>query len=180
MTGARPGGALFSVLILSTILLILGIMLPQLLVGTSAAMRNDHDRERVLYAAESGVAFAEARIKRQIGDDLLAGASPASQVFELTPSPDSPDFGHGSDLSYLVKLLNLTVPSLQLDQATQALRCAYQLDARAWTKAGRQVHLEVDGVLDVPLTIDRGSAGGIPAFSLGTIETHAIQRELAP
>jgi hypothetical protein len=173
---ARKGGALLPVLILSGILLLLGSILPQVLVSASNAMKNDFQREHLLAAAESGVAIAEARIKRQLADDLLAGAQPRPETFTATPSLDNPDYGRSKDYTYDVAVQSVTLKDMVPDANGLGFRYSYQLTSVGKSARGQTLRLDVTGLITLKLHIDSAN-GGLATRSLEPIRTEAITRE---
>jgi hypothetical protein len=172
----RHGGALYPVLMMATILVILSAMLPQVLVQASTAMRNGNDRQAVLYACESGIAMAEARIKRQLASDLQLGQPPSLDKLEVSPTMENPDYGRKQDIDFSVRLTGLKLRDVLKTDQGEIYRYSYGLDAKAWTPKARAVHLAVQGLISLPLTIDR-HGGGMPLRAVGPATINAINRE---
>ena len=173
----RQGGALFPVLILAGILLLLSSMLPQVLVSASRAMRVDRTREQLLYAVESGVAMYEARLKRRIGDDLLAGAEPNKPSATVYPTFDNPDFGKRKAIDFEVKLLGMKQKDIAYKTDQEIHRYSYALDARGWNQEGRRLRMSVNGLMTFVLKVDPGH-GGMILRTLEDVTIEAVNREI--
>lgn len=173
----RRGGALFPVLILSVILLMLCTMLPQVLVGASKAMTTDVSRDRVLEAAESGVAFAEAQLKQRLKNDLTLGHTVKLSGFVIQPSFDNPDFGKRKLIDWETRLVSVKKRETRLELTQELHRFGYKLASRAWNTQGRQIKLDVSGTLTATVKVDVGH-GGMAIRSVEKITTEAFAREL--
>jgi hypothetical protein len=176
--GARRGGSLYPVLMITAILLILSSMLPQVLVGASNAQKNGVARDRLLDAVESGVAFAEARLKQQLSADLMAGSVPKGGSWVIKPSYDNPDFGPKKDATFEVKLVSVKLDSfVPLGDGKELYRYAYRLHAQGATAKGRQMALGVSGMVTLHMTVDVG-ASGVPLRSVADVQVTAFNQEL--
>lgn len=174
--GKRRGGALFPVLILSLILLMLASMLPQVLVSASQAMKTDVSRDRLMEAAESGVAFAEAQLKLRLRNDLTVGHAVTVKPFTVQPSFDNPDFGKRQPIDFESKLVSVKKRETRLALTEELHRFTYKVSSRAWNTQGRQVQLDVSGTLSAVVKVDAGH-GGMAIRSVDTITTEAFGRE---
>jgi hypothetical protein len=172
----RRGGALFPVLILSLILLMIATLLPQVLVSASNAMKTDVTRDRLLEAAESGVAITEAQLKRRITSDLTAGQPASVKTLRVVPSFDNPDFGKKKPVDYEAKLVTLKKRETNLGLDKEVHRYTYKIQTRAWTVTGRQLDLTTSGTLSFFVKVDRGT-GGMTIKSVEKVTTEAFGRE---
>lgn len=127
MRRARPGGALYPVLLIAVVLFGMAMALPQVLVGAGASLRLDSGRDRKREAMESAVAFAEARLKRELTNLALSGPAELGVVlptagagfplnglsmskiggFTVRPSFANPDYGRRKLLDWEVKCLRV-------------------------------------------------------------------------
>lgn len=191
---ARRGGALLPVLILAAILFMLSAMLPQLLVAASSGLRHDQSREVLLAAAESGVAFAEARLKNNIEDALTVGTDPALAPFTCKPTMENPDYGDGHLATFDVAVTSIEAlppadapdaPSLdalsgdgQSQGKTRVFAYRYQLVSHAVLHQGRTLSVQVSGIMAFTVNEDRGPAGGLPVRTVTQVKISPIDTEM--
>lgn len=175
--GARRGGALYPVLMITAVLLTLSSMLPQVLVGASHAQKNGQARDRLLDAVESGVAFAEARLKQQLSADLLAGSVPKPAPWVMRPSYDNPDFGPKKDANFEVKLVSVKLRGYIPKDGEEVYEYAYRLHAEGSTPKGRRMELGVSGLVVIEMAVDV-SGSGIPSRTLKDAKVTAFNQEL--
>jgi hypothetical protein len=176
--GARKGGALYPVLMIAGILLILSNMVPQVLVTASHAMRNDNARERLLNATECGIAVAEAKLKQEVSNGLMAGATPRlDKEWILKPSFENPDFGRHSDYTYEVKLVDFKFRGVGVKDKKEIYEFSYRLYAKGSSVKGQSLDVAVSGLLRATMSVDT-SGSGIAARTLEDVEIHAFNQEL--
>lgn len=176
---ARRGGALFPVLIISLILFMLGAMLPRVLIQASSALRNDRTRTLLLTAAESGIAMAEARLKREITDDLLANTTSKTPHWVVKPSFDNPDFGPDHDSTFAV-VLNKVNPfdTTELPGGVVQYRYDYRLDAHGWIKPSHAMRIEVNGLITVTVREFSGnSIAKVRSFLSNSVQAINTERQ---
>lgn len=176
---ARRGGALYPVLMISIILFMLSAMLPKMLIQSGSALRTDRNRTRTLMTLESGVSMAEARLKREMADDLLAGVtSRPPRAWTAAPSFDNPDFGRRHDSTFRVKVLDTkpydVVPK---GDGVEDHRFSYRLDAKAWERRGGAMRVSVTGLIVVSVRVDVGRSG-IPNRTIVGSAIQSINQEL--
>lgn len=173
----RRGGALFPVLILSLILLMIATLLPQVLVSASNAMKTDVTRDRLLEAAESGVAFTEAQLKRRVGSDLTAGQPTTVKDLLVRPSFDNPDFGKKKPIDFEAKLVMLKKRETNLSLEKEIHRYTYKIQSRAWNTLGRQVDLTASGTLTFHIKNNANQGGLMMVKTIEKVTTEAFGRE---
>jgi hypothetical protein len=177
---ARTGGALFPVLVIVGILFLLSTMLPQVLVQAAGAIRLDNKRDKLSDALDSGVAFAEARLKRDLAQHVATGAAAdharANQPlggWKVRPTFDNPDFGRKKDYDFEVRCTKASlwkVDTIGIDQ--EVYRYAYVLDVGAWdAKHGQARHAEITGLVTVT------AKPGRPERQVAEVKVEGINRE---
>ena len=185
--GGRAGGALYPVLLLLGVLVFLGAMIPQVLVQASVGIRQDRSRDALVLALESAVAFAEARLKYDMGEALVLNASPTlPKPFKVTPAPGNPDFGYKKPYDWEAKFLRIKLFDVVAPEKSpiETYVYAYRIQARAWSTkdANRKDAVEVNGLMSVRILVDRGK-GGLAARSLDGVTFEAMNEQrltLAP
>lgn len=175
--GARKGGALYPVLMIAGILLILSNMVPQVLVAASHAMRNDNSREGLLNATECGIAVAEAKLKQDVAHALMAAETPKKADWVVRPSYGNPDFGHGKDYTYEVKLVDLKLHGAGTTKDKEVYDVGYRLFAHGSSAKGATLDIAVSGLVRVTLSVDTGGSG-LASRALDKVEIHAFNQEL--
>jgi hypothetical protein len=176
----RRGGALYPVLLISACLLIMSSLLPQVLISSSHAQKNDLARDQLLECAESGIAFAEARLKNQVVADVLADAAskPASDdKWVIKPSYDSPDYGAKKAATYEVKLVMRGPANIKVEDAKEVTKVPYRLHAQATSAKGRQMEIGVSGLITVECLIDTAGSG-LPSRILRAVKVNGVNQEL--
>ncbi|MFN3431962.1 MAG: hypothetical protein ACK46X_18685 [Candidatus Sericytochromatia bacterium] len=176
----RRGGALYPVLLISACLLIMSSLLPQVLISSSHAQKNDLARDRLLECAESGIAFAEARLKTQVVADVLADAArkpAADDKWVMKPSYDSPDYGPKKDATYEVKLVMRGPAVVKADDAKEVTMVPYRLHAQATSARGRSMEIGVSGLITVECLIDTAGSG-LPSRILRKVMVNGVNQEL--
>lgn len=139
MRRARPGGALYPVLVIAVVLFGMAMALPQVLIGASGSMQLDTGRDRKREALESAVAFAEARLKRELGQMCLGGPAELGVVmptggadfplngmtvsrlppFSVRPSFANPDYGARKVLDWELRCLRVALWDFERTEATR-------------------------------------------------------------
>lgn len=176
----RRGGALYPVLLISACLLIMSSLLPQVLISSSHAQKNDLARDRLLECAESGIAFAEARLKNEVVADVLADAAakpPAGDKWVMKPSYDSPDYGPKKAATYEVKLVMRSPAVIRADDAKEVTQVPYRLHAQATSAKGRTMEIGVSGLITVECFIDTAGSG-LPSRILKSVMVNGVNQEL--
>jgi hypothetical protein len=197
--GAREGTSLYMVLLLTGILFMMSAMLPQVLVQAGSAIRVDRTRDLLMDTVDSGIAFGEARLKRDLsnlvttwsgnGDPLQRGPAPPPVGFVpdksgpslqgmagwvVRPTFDNPDFGPKKTFNFEVRCLKVALYHVQRTDISEMNQFHYTLDAGAWEiKGERSRHIEVNGVITVNASIDRHGNRGII-----DLQVQSINREL--
>ncbi|HEY9722512.1 MAG TPA: hypothetical protein V6D47_10875 [Oscillatoriaceae cyanobacterium] len=185
---ARHGGALLPVLILAIILFLLSAMLPQVLVAASSAMRHDQGRETLLAAAESGVAFAEARLKDNITDALTLGQAPNLAPFDCKPTMENPDYGDGHRATFDVAVTDIeALPPVEASDPTSADASSgvpdevdafhYQLISHASSDQGQGLSVQVSGIMAFTVHVDHGDSGGVAVKTVTKVEISPLDAE---
>lgn len=203
--GARAGNSLYMVLLITGVLFILSMMLPQVLVQAAGGIKLDHGRDQLMDAMDSGIAFAEARLKHDLANTVGAwgpaergGATPPPQGLTpdengpgipgmagwvATPSYDNPDFGPKHRFTFEVRCLKARLFNVKEYQNGQALyQFNYALHAGAWEVArgpGTSKKMEVTGVVSVIATISPQGTRTVDSVKLQGID-HAVEGEYAP
>jgi hypothetical protein len=161
--GARPGGALYPVLLLLGVLVFLGTMIPQVLVQASVGIRQDRGRDALILALESAIAFAEGRFKKDLTDALALTDTPTLRPFTIKPTLDNPDFGRKKAYDWEARLLRVarfdTVEKPPDPVITHVF--SYRVQAKAWSTrpGGANAGSEVNGLLSVEVLSDKGKSG---------------------
>lgn len=205
MRTSRTGGALFPVLMITGIIFLLSSMLPQVLVQASGSLRVDHARDELTNALDSGVAFAEARLKRDLTNYVMAGVpltslagaalatladgtgadsgglgTPLPQLagWVVKPSFDNPDFGRKKKYAFEVRCQTVRLWKLGLDANGEIYRFTYALDAGAWREDGNKKHVEVTGTITLTTAVSRSSTGSPVRVLKGPPVINGLNREL--
>ncbi|MDB5097093.1 MAG: hypothetical protein JWM80_1514 [Cyanobacteria bacterium RYN_339] len=177
--GARPGGALFPVLILVGILFMISTMLPQILVQASGAIRIDHKRDAVSDTLDSAIAFAEAKLKRDLALQVASGAAAAGPKtaapaagWAIRPSFDNPDYGHKNLYDFEVKCTKISLWKVEIQGLNEVYRFAYVLDVGAWDqKHALNKHAEVTGLATITASPGKGQR------NIEEVKLEAMNRE---
>lgn len=188
--GARAGTSLYMVILLTGILFTISVMLPQLLVQAASGIKLDRGRDHLMDALDSGVAFAEARVKRDVTNKVQNFGQNAPQEGYLKDAPgpgikgmggwvakptyDNPDFGPKRDLNFEVRCLKIRLFNVVRGLNSETYEFNYTLQAGAWDpRAGTSKRAEVNGVASVAATVDRTGAR-----TVNSVKLQAINREV--
>jgi hypothetical protein len=205
MAGARPGTSLYMVILLTGILFMMSAMLPQILVQASGAIRIDRSRDLLMDAVDSGIAFGEARLKRDLtnhvtswsgnGDPAQTGPKPPAAGFVpdkagpslqgmagwvVHPTFDNPDFGQRKQLNFEVRCLKVALFHVQRTEVSETSQFHYSLDAGAWENKGEHNrHVEVNGVITLNASIDRHGNRTVNDVQIQSINREIMNRYVA-
>jgi hypothetical protein len=179
--GARAGGALYPVLLLMGVLVFLGAMIPQVLVQASVSIGQDRGRDSLVTALESAVAFAEARLKKDLSDGLVLTDKPEVKPFKVKPSFSNPDFGKKKYYDWEARLLKTEVFDVIASEKdpVKTFVYAYRIQAKAWATRRNDSHeqgTEVNGLISVRILEDKGKSG-VPIRTLDSVSFETMNED---
>lgn len=178
--GGRAGGALYPVLMLMGVLVFLGAMIPQVLVQASMGIRQDRSRESLVVAMESAIAFAEARLKKDLSDGLLLSDEPGVKPFTIKPSFTNPDFGKKRDFDWEARLLRTEVFDVASSEKDPLITFvySYRIQAKAWSTRdpGLNQGSEVNGLISVRV-LRAVSEGGVKTRVLDGVSFETMNED---
>ena len=176
----RAGGALYPVLLLMGVLVFLGAMIPQVLVQASMGIRQDRGRESLVVALESAIAFAEARLKKDLSEGLLLSDEPKIVPFTIKPKFDNPDFGRKRAFDWEARLLKTAVFDVVANEKDPVIAFvhSYRIQAKAWStrEGGPELGSEVNGLITVRVT-KAVSKGGVATRLLEGVSFETMNEE---
>ena len=177
---ARAGGALYPVLMLMGVLVFLGAMIPQVLVQASVGIRQDRSRDSLTVALESAIAFAEARLKKDLSDALVLADEAKVPPFAIKPSFENPDFGKKRAFDWEARLLKTSVFDVVATDKDpmKTFVYAYRVQAKAWSTRpnGPNQGAEVNGLISVRI-LDEKSSGGISSRTLDGVSFETMNED---
>ena len=180
MLRAREGGALYPVLLLMGVLVFLGAMIPQVLVQASVGIRQDRSRESLNTAMESAIAFAEARLKKDLSDELVLKDKPDVRPFTIKPSFENPDFGKKRAYDWEARLLKTEVFDVVAPEKdpVKTFVYAYRIQAKAWSTRpdGPNQGSEVNGLISVRI-LEEKSKGGVATRTLDGVSFETMNED---
>lgn len=178
--GARAGGALYPVLMLMGVLVFLGAMIPQVLVQASVGIRQDRSRDALTVAMESAIAFAEARLKKDLSDELMLKDKPDIRPFTIKPSFENPDFGKKRAYDWEARMLRTTVFDVVSNEKdpVKTFVYFYRIQAKAWSTRpdGPNQGAEVNGLISVRI-LEEKSKGGVATRTLDGVSFETMNEE---
>ncbi len=178
--GARAGGALYPVLLLMGVLVFLGAMIPQVLVQASVGIKQDRSRDSLTVALESAIAFAEARLKKDLSDELVLKDAARITPFTIKPSFENPDFGKKRAYDWEARLLKTSVFDVVSNEKdpVKTFVYAYRLQAKAWSTRpdGLNQGSEVNGLISVRI-LDEKSKGGVSIRTLDGVSFETMNED---
>lgn len=178
--GARAGGALYPVLMLMGVLVFLGAMIPQVLVQASVGIRQDRGRDALTVAMESAIAFAEARLKKDLSDELMLKDKPDIRPFTIKPSFENPDFGKKRAYDWEARMLRTTVFDVVSNEKdpVKTFVYSYRIQAKAWSTRpdGPNQGAEVNGLISVRI-LEEKSKGGVATRTLDGVSFETMNEE---
>jgi hypothetical protein len=160
----RHGGVLLPVIILAGILFFLSALLPQVLIQASHALVSGFDRQSLLYAAESGLSFGEAKLKQELSDAVMLGSPLPTPGWTFSPYSTNPDYGPSQPLTFKVTVMAIKAKDVVIDNDQERDRFSYRLDCSASDRKNHTLDEQETGLITV--TIPAGSGGsGLKAVS---------------
>lgn len=178
--GARAGGALYPVLMLMGVLVFLGAMIPQVLVQASVGIRQDRSRDALTVAMESAIAFAEARLKKDLSDELMLKDKPDIRPFTIKPSFENPDFGKKRAYDWEARMLRTAVFDVVSNEKdpVKTFVYSYRIQAKAWSTRpdGPNQGAEVNGLISVRI-LEEKSKGGVATRTLDGVSFETMNEE---